>query len=347
MDRIMDAIRSAIDKKASDIHLSAGDLPVLRINGELCKKGSLPLENQVIRDFIEEYAGPDILKDYEKYGEADFSRLIFQNRFRINIFKERGNNSAVLRLVNTVVPDIDNMGLPQILKLFSEKKSGLLLVTGPAGSGKSTTMAAIINEINKRDAKNIITLEDPVEYIFKNEKSLIKQREINQDTKSFAKGVRASLRQDPDVILIGEMRDLDTISAALTAAETGHFVISTLHTKSAIDSIDRIIDVFPPYQQQQIRTQLSMVLEGVISQKLLKNAENNGRVGAFEIMIANNAVRNLIREGRTFEIRNVIQTNLRTGMITMDRYIRDLYATGIIDSGTLAEHVVEEKLFIG
>jgi twitching motility protein PilT len=296
MERILGAVKIAIENKASDIHLSVGTPPVVRLNGELIQTQYPPLGNAVIEEFIQEIATPLLIEEYKDKGESDFAHLIFNQRFRVNIFRERGNNAVTMRLINTEAPDIDKMGMPEVFKTLSKKKNGLILVTGPTGSGKSTTMAAIINEINKNESRHIITLEDPIEYIFENNKSLIKQREVNVDTKSFSNGVRASLRQDPDVILVGEMRDFETISAAVMAAETGHLVISTLHTLGATKTIDRIIDVFPPHQQGQIRTQLAMVLEGVISQVLLKNITNNGRVAAYEIMLANHAVRNLIRE---------------------------------------------------
>jgi len=347
MDRILGAVKIAIENKASDIHLSKGTPPVVRLNGDLIKTEYPPLEDKVIEDFIDEIATPLLIEEYKSKGEADFAHLIFNQRFRVNIFRERGNNAVTMRLINTEAPDIDKMGMPEVFKMLSKKKNGLILVTGPTGSGKSTTMAAIINEINKNESRHIITLEDPIEYIFENNKSLIKQREVNVDTKSFSNGVRASLRQDPDVILVGEMRDFETISAAVMAAETGHLVISTLHTLGATKTIDRIIDVFPPHQQGQIRSQLGMVLEGVISQVLLKNITNNGRVAAYEIMLANHAVRNLIREGKTHQLQNVIQTSKKSGMVTMDMSLRELVSERKITSEAASEYIVEENLFIG
>lgn len=347
MERILGAVKIAIENKASDIHLSVGTPPVVRLNGELIQTQYPPLENAVIEEFIQEIATPLLIEEYKDKGESDFAHLIFNQRFRVNIFRERGNNAVTMRLINTEAPDIDKMGMPEVFKTLSKKKNGLILVTGPTGSGKSTTMAAIINEINKNESRHIITLEDPIEYIFENNKSLIKQREVNVDTKSFSNGVRASLRQDPDVILVGEMRDFETISAAVMAAETGHLVISTLHTLGATKTIDRIIDVFPPHQQGQIRTQLAMVLEGVISQVLLKNITNNGRVAAYEIMLANHAVRNLIREGKTHQLQNVIQTSGKNGMITMDNYLRNLVTERKVTLEAASEHMVEENVFIG
>jgi len=335
MERILGAVKIAIENKASDIHLSVGVPPVVRVNGELVQTQYPPLENLVIEEFIQEIATPLLIEEYKDKGEADFAHLIFNQRFRVNIFRERGNNAVTMRLINTEAPDIDRMGMPGVFKTLSKKKNGLILVTGPTGSGKSTTMAAIINEINKNESRH------------ENNKSLIKQREVNVDTKSFSNGVRASLRQDPDVILVGEMRDFETISAAVMAAETGHLVISTLHTLGATKTIDRIIDVFPPHQQGQIRSQLAMVLEGVISQVLLKNITNNGRVAAYEIMLANHAVRNLIREGKTHQLQNVIQTSGKNGMITMDNYLRNLVTERKITQEAASEYMVEENVFIG
>lgn len=344
MDRIFEAIKIAIESKASDVHLSTGTPPVLRLNGELIKTEFSPLENKDIEEFIQNITTPLLIEEYKEKGEADFAHFIFDQRFRVNIFRERCNNAVTMRLINTEPPDIDKMGMPEVFKILSKKKNGLILVTGPTGSGKSTTMAAIINEINKNERRHIITLEDPIEYLFENNKSLIKQREVNVDTKSFSNGVRASLRQDPDVILVGEMRDYETVSAAIMAAETGHLVISTLHTLGAAKTIDRIIDVFPPHQQGQIRSQLATVLEGVISQVLLKKITNDGRIAAYEIMIANHAVRNLIREGKTHQLQNVIQTGAKGGMITMDMYLRNLINEKKITQEAAAEYAVEGNI---
>lgn len=342
MERILGTVKIAIAEKASDIHLSAATPPIVRLNGTLTRTEYPDLENEIIGEFIKDIATPLLVQQYEDDGEADFAHLIYDQRFRINIFKERGNHAVTMRLINTEAPDIDAMGMPDVFKDLSRRKNGLILVTGPTGSGKSTTMAAIINEINKNENRHIITLEDPIEYIFENNKSLIKQREVKSDTKTFSNGVRASLRQDPDVILVGEMRDFETISAAVMAAETGHLVISTLHTLGATKTIDRIIDVFPPHQQGQIRSQLGSVLEAVISQILLKNINQTGRVAAFEIMLANHAVRNLIREGKTHQLQNVIQTSSKTGMITMDMYLKNLLAVGRISQEAAAEHMSEQ-----
>lgn len=345
MDRIMSAIRSSIENKASDIHLSVNSPAVLRINGSLIRMEHEPLENEMIKNFIEEISTPILFKEYNEKGESDFATIIFEQRLRVNVFREKGHHAVTMRLINTEAPDIDSMGMPSIFKDMCKLKNGLILVTGPTGSGKSTTMAAMINEINKTQNRHIITMEDPIEYIFENKQSLIKQREVGVDTNSFANAVRASLRQDPDVILVGEMRDLETISSAIKAAETGHLVISTLHTMGAPKTIDRIIDVFPPHQQTQIRSQLATVIQGVISQILLKNITNDGRVAAYEIMIANYAIRNLIREGKIHQLHNVLQTSSKSGMTTMDMSLRNLVQAGKISLEAAREHMIEELSF--
>jgi twitching motility protein PilT len=244
-------------------------------------------------------------------------------------------------LINSRIPSLEALGLPPVIKDLTEKNSGLVLVTGPTGSGKSTTLACMIDKINQTRDRHIITLEDPIEYLFSHDKSIIVQREIGNDTLNFSNALRASLRQDPDVILVGEMRDFDTISIALTAAETGHLVFSTLHTVGAAATIDRIIDVFPPNQQQQVRIQLAMVLQGVVSQQLLTNANQNGRVAAVEVMLANMAVRNMIRESKVHQLSSVIQTNAKSGMRTMDDSLSELYKRGLITREDTFEHCVD------
>ena len=251
-------------------------------------------------------------------------------RFRVNVFLQRGSPTIVARLLNVSIPSPKDIGLPEAVVKLTDKRRGLILVTGATGSGKSTTLATMINLINSNLSGHIITLEDPIEYLHPHQKSIVNQREIGTDTKSYASALRAALRQDPDVILVGEMRDLETISTAITAAETGHLVFSTLHTVGAANTIDRIIDVFPPYQQQQIRTQLADVLECVVSQQLLPRATGKGRVAAMEIMLASSAVRNHIREGKTFQITSTMQTSRKMGMITMDDAIYDLYLNGTV-----------------
>jgi len=282
------------------------------------------------------------VKHFEETGELDFS---YSNpglgRFRVNIYKQRGSYSMALRVVSLNVPSMESLRLPAIIKELSMKQRGLILVTGPTGSGKSTTLASMIDLMNHQRNEHIITIEDPIEYLHKHNRSIVNQREIGHDSKSFANALRAALRQDPDIILVGEMRDLETISTAITAAETGHLVLSTLHTIGAAKTVDRIIDVFPPHQQQQIRIQLASVLEAVISQQILPKADGSGRIAAFEVMVANSAIRNLIREGKTHQIQNVIQTGASQSMVTMDASLIDLYKKRIIDMPTLRKYAVD------
>ncbi|MDF2819629.1 MAG: pilT [Clostridiales bacterium] len=322
----------AKDNKASDVHITVGVPPILRINGVL---GYTEFEKlmpndteQLIRPIMNEHS----LQQYMEHGEADFSFSYPQiGRFRVNVFKQRGSMAAAIRLVNSVIPSPQQLGVPEsVLNLFN-KKRGLVLVTGPTGSGKSTTLASLIDQINQNRKCHVVTLEDPIEYLHSHNQSIVNQREIGLDSRSYADALRASLREDPDVILVGEMRDLETISIAITAAETGHLVFSTLHTIGATNTIDRIVDVFPPHQQQQIRIQLSAVLQSVISQQLIPMSNNRGRVAAFEVMHANQAIRNLIREGKTHQIQSTMQTSKRLGMQTMDDAILDLVISGHIE----------------
>lgn len=271
-----------------------------------------------------------------KTGELDFAySLQGVGRFRLNVFKQRGTYAAALRLLPFKIPTPEELSIPKAVVEMTNKKRGLVLVTGPTGSGKSTTLASLINVINHKFAGHIITMEDPIEYLHKSDKAIVNQREVGLDTMGYAPALRAALRQDPDVILLGEMRDLDTIATAVTAAETGHLVFSTLHTIGAASTIDRIVDVFPPHQQEQIRIQLATVLECVVSQQLLPlDGVEGGRCAAFEVMIANPAIRNLMREGKTFQIPSMMQTNRKAGMITMDDALYDLYISRKINEET-------------
>lgn len=279
---------------------------------------------------------------YVSKGELDFSYSYpGLGRFRVNVYRQRGTCSMALRVVALTIPKMEDLKLPPVLKELAMKQRGLILVTGPTGSGKSTTLAAMIDYMNQNRSEHIMTIEDPIEYLHRHNKSVVNQREVGNDSKSFANALRAALRQDPDIILVGEMRDLETISTAITAAETGHLVLSTLHTIGAAKTVDRIIDVFPPHQQQQIRIQLASVLEAVISQQILPKADETGRVAAFEIMIANNAIRNLIREGKTHQMQTVIQTGSNIGMQTMDASLIELYKKRIIDQPTLKKYAVD------
>lgn len=348
--KFVQILRLAKEHNASDIHLAPRSPIMLRIDGEL-----IPIENMEIEPFEVEGMLETMLtekqrEDLERLGELDYAFSIAGfNRLRINVFRQRGTYAMALRILSFDIPDPKKLGIPQAVINLTDLKRGLVLVTGATGSGKSTTLAALISMISKKYKKNIITLEDPIEYLHKHGKSVVLQREVGFDTMSYANALRAALRQDPDVILVGEMRDLETISTAITAAETGHLVFSTLHTNSTSASIDRMIDVFPPHQQQQIRVQLATVLECVIAQQLLPEA-NGGRVAAFEVMLCNAAIRNLIREGKSFQIPSILQTARAEGMQTMDDSILDHYMKGRIDRETallfaLDRAALERRLF--
>lgn len=337
-------LKTTVDLLASDLHITTGLPPVVRKNGELVKLDgdSLSLDNT--KKMVGQLLSEKQFYELERKGEIDLSYSINGvGRFRINVFKQKGALSIASRTVAHIVPSINQLGLPNVIKDLSLKQRGLILVTGPTGSGKSTTLAAMIDFINKEKSCHILTLEDPIEYVHRHNKSMINQREIGSDSNSFVNALRAGLRQDPDVILIGEMRDIDTMSIAITAAETGHLVLSTLHTVGAAKTIDRIIDVFPTHQQQQIRTQLSSVLEGVISQQLLKRADKDGRIAAFEIMVANGAIRNLIREGKIHQIQNSIQTGTKYGMCTMDNSLIDLFNKGYVTKKEAITYSVNQE----
>ncbi len=321
----------AVENKASDIHFGAGIPPKLRINGKLVGLEMDPMKPAEVAELLGSVLNDKQKKVLRERGEVDFSYAHqICGRFRVNVFMDRGNMAAAFRRVDTEIPRPDQLGIPNSVVELYKRRRGLVLVTGPTGSGKSTTLASIINKANENRTDHIITLEDPIEYVHKHKKSIVNQREVGMDTLSYNNALRAALREDPDIILVGEMRDYETISIAVTAAETGHLVFSTLHTIGAASTIDRVIDVFPPHQQQQIRTQLSMVLVGVISQQLLPTADGKGRVAAFEVMIANPAIRSLIRDGKTHQIQATVQTSKAQGMITMDDALFDLYQAGVI-----------------
>ena len=319
------------DMGASDIHITVGIPPMVRVSGSLIPLDYPKLSTEDTQRMVYRLMNDEQRAAYEERGEIDFSfALGSTGRFRVNAYKQKGACACALRIVGMQIPKPEQLGLSEDVIELYKKKRGLILVTGPTGSGKSTTLASIIDKINDSRDAHIITLEDPIEYLHNHRKSMINQREIGLDTLSYAAALRAALREDPDVILVGEMRDLETISTAITAAETGHLVLSTLHTIGAAATIDRIIDVFPPHQQQQIRVQLAMVLEAVISQQLMPTADRRARVAAFEVMFANSAIRNLIRESKTPQIMSIIQTNRKDGMITMDDAIYDLYQRGLV-----------------
>lgn len=338
-------LREAVDAGASDVHITVASPPIMRVNGKLIRMSEQRLMPEDTRRIVSEMLKADQIKFFEEKGEMDMSYSQPDlGRFRVNIYKQRGSYCMALRVVALKIPSMEELKLPTILKTLATKQRGLILVTGPTGSGKSTTLAAMIDYMNRKRNDHIMTIEDPIEYLHKHQKSIVNQREIGNDSGSFANALRAALRQDPDVILVGEMRDLETIATAITAAETGHLVLSTLHTIGAAKTIDRIIDVFPPHQQQQIRIQLASVLEAVISQQIMPELDGSGRVAAFEVMIANSAVRNLIREGKTHQMQTVIQTGSQQGMQTMDASLIALYHKRIIDRATLIKYAVDRDM---
>lgn len=327
--RIETLLEDVIRKKASDLHLQVGLSPMLRIDGALTPiAGLAPLDIETVEKLIFAILDQDQQQILMKDKEFDFSFAFGDlGRFRVNAFHERGNLAAALRLIPNEIKSIQELNMPQVITNFAEYPRGLVLVTGPTGSGKSTTLAAIIDKINTEKSHHIITIEDPIEFTHKSKKSVVVQREVHYDTYSFSAALRSSLRQDPDVVLIGEMRDLETISAAITIAETGHLVFATLHTNSAAQSIDRMIDVFPPHQQPQIRAQLANILMGICSQRLVPSI-GGGRSVAAEVLIATSAVRNIIREGKTHQLDAVIQTGGDQGMQTMDKTLVGLVQGG-------------------
>lgn len=326
---IEEILQKAYETSASDIHLTVGTSPIFRIHGKLKKMGTMRLTAEEIEEMVSHILPEYKLEHYRNYGDADFNYRYNDNaRFRVNAYKQRNAPALALRMIPTIIPTIESLELPRVLYDIVERPQGLVLVTGPTGSGKSSTLAAMINHINETMNKHIITLEDPIEFIHSHKQSIVNQREIGTDVKDFETGLRAALRQDPDVILVGEMRDLKTISIAITAAETGHLVFGTLHTMDAPTAINRIIDVFPPHQQSQIRTQLASVLEGVISQRLFVRKDNKGRIAATEILIGVPSVKNLIRSEKIEQIPNIMQTSRALGMHTMQHSIQELISRG-------------------
>src|SRR3990167_9011359 len=340
--RIEVLLEEVIKKKASDLHLQVGLPPILRIDGALSPvSGADILTEETIELLIFAILDEDQKQILLKDKEFDFSFAFGDlGRFRVNAFHERGNLAAALRLIPNEILTIEQLGLPQVVNKFADYPRGLVLITGPTGSGKSTTLASIINKINNERSAHIVTIEDPIEFTHKSKKAIIVQREVHYDTYSFSAALRSSLRQDPDVVLIGEMRDLETISSAITIAETGHLVFATLHTNSASQSIDRMIDVFPPHQQPQVRAQLGNILMAICSQRLIP-AVGGGRVVATEILIATPAVRNIIREGKTYQLEAVIQTGAEYGMQSMDRTLVHLIHSGIISYDEARNYAVD------
>lgn len=339
-------LETTISKKASDLHLVTGIPPVLRINGNLIRMDEINLTPQDTEEFAKLILAEDF-SSLEEKGDMDMSySLPGIGRFRVNVYKQRGTIALAIRVVGAKVPELDDLRLPEVVKDLSLLKRGLVLVTGPAGSGKSTTLAAMINEINKNKSSHIITLEDPIEFLHRHDKSIVEQREIGKDAKSFENALRAVLREDPDVILIGELRDLNTISVALTAAETGHMVLSTLHTIGVAKTINRLVDVFPPHQQQQVKIQLAAVLNGVVSQQLVPTADGKSRACATETMISTTAIQNMIREGKTYQIESALQTGSKYGMKTMDMSLVELYKKKLISYEDALSHAVDKEMLI-
>ncbi|MBD5480678.1 MAG: type IV pilus twitching motility protein PilT [Lachnospiraceae bacterium] len=332
MPNVREILEEAKAAGASDVHITVGIPPKIRVNGKLI---TLTQYNRLLPadtlDMLLNIMTETQRNRFEEKGEYDMSFSIPDlGRYRVNAYKQRGSVALAFRLVGTKVPAPEELGVPASVIDLYQRKRGLILVTGPTGSGKSTTLAAIIDKINNCRDAHVITLEDPIEYLHQHKMAMVNQREIGLDSENYANALRAALREDPDVILVGEMRDFETISVAITAAETGHLVLSTLHTIGAASTVDRVIDVFPPHQQQQIRVQFSNVLEAVISQQLIPTIDGRGRVAAFEVMHANHAVRNLIREGKSHQLTSVMQTNRKLGMMTMDEAIQQLYFAGRI-----------------
>ncbi|MHC9540521.1 MAG: type IV pilus twitching motility protein PilT [Vulcanimicrobiota bacterium] len=342
---IEDLLHIMVERGASDLHLKTGSAPMIRIDGELTPVTYEVLTPDVVRRMIESILTDEQKARFIAEKELDLAYSVpGLSRFRINVYLQRGTWGTAIRVIPARPFTIDELKLPPILKDMAMKPRGLVLVTGPTGSGKSTTLAAMINHINENKRCHIVSVEDPIEFLHKDKNSVICQREVGADTHSFSHALRHVLRQDPDVILIGEMRDLETTSISITAAETGHLVLATLHTSSAPTTVDRVIDIFPPHQQQQIRMQLSVTLEGILCQTLLPKAKGSGRVMAMELMPVTPAVRNIIREGKTHQIPNIIQSGMQFGMQSLDMALRNLYLQGMVTfEDALAKAAVPEE----
>jgi twitching motility protein PilT len=335
-----DLLTAVLDRRASDLHLTAGAHPTIRVRGRLVPMDDFPvLDPTDTRELVYSILGNDQRQRLETDNQLDFAYAIpGQARFRVNAYFQRSAIGAAFRLIPAQIVPIDDLGLPPVVHDLCTKPRGIVLVTGPTGSGKSTTLASMIDEINGTREEHILTIEDPIEFLHGHRKCIVNQRELGADATSFAAALKAALRQDPDVILVGEMRDLETISTALTAAETGHLVFATLHTQSAPSTIDRVIDVFPPHQQQQVRVQLSIALQGVLTQTLIPTADGSARVCAAEVLVPTPAVRNLIREGKTHQIYSAMQTGASVGMQTMDAAL-----AGLVRAGKITQRAAEQR----
>ncbi len=328
---IDELLELVVENNASDLHVTVGLPPVMRLDGDLKKTRYEEFTPSVAQRIVYDMLTDDQIQHFETELELDCSYALAETaRFRVNVYRDRGTVAAAYRLIPRQIPTLEQLAMPPVLEDLARRVRGLLLVTGPTGSGKSTTLAAMIGQINHERAEHIITIEDPIEYLHDHRKSIINQRELGHDTHSFSNALRAVLREDPDVLLVGEMRDLETIKLAITCAETGHLVMATLHTNNAAESVDRMIDVFPAQEQEQIRVQLSNNLVAIISQQLLPRAGQPGRIAAIEVMIATAAIRNLVRENKAHQITSTIQTSKGSGMQTMDQALRDLYKQSLI-----------------
>lgn len=337
---------TVVEKGASDLIIVAGVAPMLRISGELSPADSKQLSSDEAKTLIYELLSKEQIETFERTKELDASyELKGFSRFRVNIHYQRGTVAAALRLIPADIPILEDLRLPKIVAELANMERGLVLVTGPTGSGKTTTQACMVGIINNNRSRHIITIEDPIEYVHSNKRSIIEQREVGIDTDSFNAALKRVLRQNPDVILVGEMRDLETIQTAITAAETGHLVISTLHTNDAVQAIDRIVDVFPPYQQSQVRMQLSLSLQGIIAQQLIPKADKRGQIVANEILIATSAVRNLIRKAATQEIYSMLDIGSKYGMMSMDFCLKNLYQSKIISYDDALAHAINQEHF--
>jgi twitching motility protein PilT len=345
--KIQDILIIAKEKGASDVHLNVGIPPMLRINGKMTKSEFPVLTNDNVHGLIYSIISDKQKEDFQKDKQLDFSYEIEDvSRFRINIFRHRLGEAAVIRLIPTEILSVEQLGLPNVITTLTDKEKGIVLVTGPTGSGKSTTLAALIDIINTKRYEHIISIEDPIEFIHQHKNCVISQREIGEHTDSFASALRVALREDPDVILVGEMRDLETISMALRAAETGHLVFSTLHTNSAADTIERMINAFPAHQQAQARMQVSGTIEAVIAQTLIPTADGLGRVAAAELMLATPAIRNLIRDEKIYQIPSTIQISRKIGMQSLDQSLKDLLMQGKITRESAIKKAINKNAFI-
>ncbi len=336
-----------LERDASDLHLIVGEPPIIRVDSQLIRLDTYEvLSNEVVGELVNVLLQP-VQKDmFEKQMTVDFSYAFKDNiRFRVNAYRQKGVIGVALRLIPNHIKSLEDLGLPPMLKKFTERKQGLVLMVGPTGHGKSTALAAMINEINKTRSEHILTIEDPIEFMFTPDQSIISQRELYLDTPTFDGALKAALREDINVVLLGEMRDYESVSAALTIAETGHLVFATLHTNDAAQSIDRIVDVFPAAQQPQIRGQLASVLAGVVSLRLLPKI-GGGRVPAFEIMVANHAIRNVIRDNKIYEIQNIIHTNLEEGMVPLDKTLALLVKQGLVEFEVAQNFVLDQEYFL-